>query len=180
MKKILTKFLDEQTNKVDNEFTNVISDTEVLELDETDGKATIAKAQNTFPGWIDGDFENYGTNVRSPATKKTQVTVHEMIKDGRFAQIFNGMSDDLNSLYLTQPQIIQFVQKHRKWLRTNGSNFLLFKVGEEFFVADVYFDDDGPLQVYAYRFSHDYVWFAAYRHRIVVPQLALKNLETNP
>jgi len=154
----------------------LISGTETLELDETDGKATIAEAKDTFPGWIDGDFEGYGTNVRGPATKKTQVTVHEMIKDGTFAQIFGGMSDGLNRLCLAQPQIIQFVQKHKKWLRTDGyGTFFLFKVGEEFFVAGVYFDGAGQLRVDAHRFSHDYVWHAERRHRIVVPQLALAN-----
>jgi len=153
----------------------LISGTETLELDETDGKATIAKAKDTFPGWIDGNFENYGTNVRSPVTKKTQVTVHEMIKDGTFAQIFGGMSDDLNSLCLTQPQIIQFVQKHRKWLRTGGyGTFFLFKVGEEFFVARVLFDGDGQLEVNALRFSYGDWWCAEDGRRIVVPQLELE------
>lgn len=154
----------------------LISGAETLELDETDGKATIAKAKDTFPGWIDSDFENYDTNVRGPATKKTLVTVHEMIKDGTFAQIFGGMSDDLNSLCLTQPQIIQFVQKHKKWLRTDGyGTFFLFKVGDEFFVARVYFDGGGLLGVGADRFSYDYVSYAGCRHRVVVPQLALAN-----
>jgi hypothetical protein len=154
----------------------LISGAETLELDETDGKATIAKAKDTFPGWIDGDFESYGTNVLGPATQKTQVTVHEMIKDGTFAQIFGGMSDDLNSLCLTQPQIIQFVQKHRKWLRTDGyGTFFLFKVDEEVFVASVYFDVVGRLEVYASRFSDVFVWHAECGHRFVVPQLALAN-----
>lgn len=157
-------------------YVKLISGAETLEIDETDGKATIAKTKDTFPGWIDRDFENYGTNVRGLATKKTKVTVHEMIRDGTFAQIFHGMSDDLNSLCLTQPQIIQFVQKHKKWLRTDGyGTFFLFKVGEEFFVADVRFGGAGQLRVSVCRFSLDYVWLAAFGHRFVVPQLALAN-----
>ncbi len=153
----------------------LISGAEILELDETDGKATIAKAKDAFPGWIDPDFKEYGCDVKSEPTKKAQVSVHEMIKDGTFAQIFNGMGDDLNSLCLTQPQIIQFVEKHHKWLRTDGyATFFLFKVGEEFFVADVGFHV-GRLEVYVRRFSNDFVWRAEDRHRIVVPQLALAN-----
>ena len=157
-------------------YVKLISGAETLVLDETDGKATIAKAKDTFPGYIDGDFKGWGCDVKSEPTKKTQVTVHELIKDGRFDQIFPGMSDDLNSLCLTQPQIIQFVQKHRKWLRTDGyGTFFLFKVGEEFFVARVYFDDGGQLEVHVSRLSRDRVWFAEGRHRVVVPQLALAN-----
>ncbi|MCX6719399.1 MAG: hypothetical protein NTZ38_03440, partial [Candidatus Taylorbacteria bacterium] len=157
-------------------YVKLIFGAETLELDETDGQATIAKAKDTFPGWIDPDFREYGCDVESESTKKTQVTVHEMIKDGTFARIFNGMSDDLNSLCLTQPQIIQFVEKHKKWLRTDGyATFFLFKVGEEIFVALVYFGDVGELEVCAYRFSDGRVWHAEYRHRVVVPQLALAN-----
>ena len=86
------------------------------------------------------------------------------------------MSDDLNSLCLTQPQIIHFVEKHKKWLRTDGyGTFFLFKVGEELFVAYVYFDGYGRLKVFVYRFSFDYVWYAGCGHRVVVPQLALAN-----
>ena len=157
-------------------YVKLISGAETLELDETDGKATIAKAKDTFPGYIDGDFKGWGCDVKSEPTQKTQATVHELIKDGTFAQIWNGMSDDLNSLCLTQPQIIQFVEKHRKWLRTDGyGTFFLFKVGNEFFVANVRFDDVGRLRVYVRRFSYDCVWYAGRRPRLVVPQLALTN-----
>lgn len=168
------KFAEIAENIAD--IVKLISGAEILELDETDGKATIAKAKDTFPGWIDPDFKGYGCDVKSEPTKKTQVTVYEMIKDGTFAQIFGGMSDDLDSLCLTQPQIIQFVQKHRKWLRTDGyATFFLFKVGDGFFVAGVYFYGGGRLGVRVDRFSYDYVWRAEDRHRVVVPQLALAN-----
>ena len=150
----------------------LISGAEVLELDETDGEETIAKAAETFPGWIDPDFKGYGTDVRSPATKKTKVSVHEMIKDGTFEKIFGGVSDDLDKLTLTQPQIINFVNKHHKWLRTEGyATFFLFKVGNEFFVARVRVSDDGRLGVGVLRFSHAHVWYAGHRHRFVLPQL---------
>ena len=157
-------------------YVKLISGAEELGLEETDGKQTIAKAKETFPGWIDPDFKEYGTNVVSDPTKKACVEVHEMIKGGTFAQIFGGMASDLNSLRLSQPQIIQFVERHRKWLRTDGYGTLfLFKVGDKFFVARVYFHGDGRLSVDACRLSHGHVWRAEYRLRIVVPQLALAN-----
>lgn len=150
----------------------LISGAETLELDETDGKETIAKAKDTFPGYIDGDFKGWGCDVKSEPTKKTQVSVYEMIKDGTFAQIWNGMSNDLNSLCLTQSQIIQFVQKHRKWLRTEGyGTFFLFKVRNEFLAADVSFDGYGRPGVGVDRFSSGYVWDAGRRRRVVIPQL---------
>ena len=151
----------------------LISGAETLELEPTDGKETIAKAKDTFPGWIDGDFKNYGTDVKGKPTEKANVQVHEMIKDGTFAQIFGGLSDNLDALCLTQAQIIQFVKKHRKWLRADGfATFFLFKVGDEFFVALVSVDGGG-LGVGADRFSRGGVWSASGRRRVVVPQLTL-------
>lgn len=47
----------------------------------------------------------------------------------------------------------------------------------EYFVAFVHVDD-GRLRVSAHQLSRDYVWGAEYRHRFVVPQLALGNSVT--
>ncbi len=154
----------------------LISGAETLELEPTDGKQTITKAKDVFTWGIDSDFQNWGCNVKADPTTAQNVHVHEMVKDGTFAKIFGGLSENLNELCLTQAQIIQFVQKHKKWLRTEGyATFFLFKIGEEFFVAYVIVYDDGTLDAYVSRFSDDRVWDAGYRHRVVVPQLALKN-----
>ena len=154
---------------------------ETLELEATDGTATIAKAEDVFTWGIDGDFRKWGLDVKAKPTKATKVQVREMIKNGTFAQVFNGLSDNLDSLCLTQSQIIQFVVKHKKWLRTDGyGTFFLFKVGKEFFVARVSLDSGERPYVNASRFSGDYVWGADYPHRFVVPQLALGDFENSP
>jgi hypothetical protein len=154
----------------------LISDAETLELGPTDGKRTIAKAKEVFTWGIDGDFRNWGCDVKADPTKAVNVHVHEMIKDGTFDQIFGGLSDNLDELCLTQDQIIQFCEKHKKWLRTDGyATFFLFKVNGEFFVAHVYVPSAGALHAYVYWFSDGYVWYATYRRRVVVPQLALAN-----
>jgi hypothetical protein len=176
-KKFLRKepcWIGSVTRKAEEIYTRLISGEKNLELDETDGNSIIAGATEVFPGWIDPDFSNYGCNVKSKPTGKMKVSVHEMTRDGKFTQIFNSMSSDLNSLCLTQSQIIQFVQKHRKWLRDQGyGTFFLFKVGEKFFVALVFEVDLGRLWVYVRHLSNGYVWDAKYRPRIVVPQLTL-------
>ena len=141
-------------------------------MPEIDGEETLAQAKDVFAAGI------YGAVKRSAckATPKIKMVVYEMIKDGTLAQIFGGIGDDLNNLCLTQPQIIQFVVKHRNRLRTDGYGTLfLFKVSDEFFVAFVYFGDYGRLRVHADRFSSDGVWNAERRHRIVVPQLTLRS-----
>ncbi|MFA6295606.1 MAG: hypothetical protein WC666_04300 [Candidatus Paceibacterota bacterium] len=155
----------------------LISGAEALELGETDGKATIVKAEGTFPGWIDLDFKEYGCDVESEPTEKVQVSVCEMIKGGTFAQVFNGMSDDLISLCLTQPQIIQFVQKHRKWLRKDDGYTTLFllKVDNNVFVVYVLFGDDGLLKAGIFRYSHNVGWSVRSNFYFVVPRRALVN-----
>jgi hypothetical protein len=65
------------------------------------------------------------------------------------------------------------VQKHRKWLRTDGyGTFFLLKVGNEFFVELVHVVSGGLLEARVRRFLHAYVWRAEYRRRFVLPQLA--------
>lgn len=150
----------------------LISGAETLTLDATDGTETIAQAGSTFNGYLDSDFRNWKLDVASQPTKEQKVSVHEMIEDGTFAKIYNGLSSNLDSLCLTQAQIINFVKKHRKWLRTDGyGTFFLFKRGEEFFVARVYVYVDGSLDVHVHGLAFDHVWTADVRHRVVAPQL---------
>jgi len=152
----------------------LISGAKILELEETDGKETIAEASETFTSGIYGFTKPEGS--KAVPTNKATAQVFEMVKDGTYAEIFGGMNNDLNSLCFTESQIIQFVKKHRKWLRTDGyGTFFLYKEGEDFFfVADVVLYSGGPF-VFRYPLSLDDVWGAEYRPRIVVPQLALKN-----
>jgi hypothetical protein len=141
----------------------------------TNGRATIAEAKDTFPGYIDSDFVNYGTNIPGQPTKKMRVEVLELVQDRTFGQIYDGFGRSRESLCLTQSQIIRFVKSHCQWLRTDGySTFFLFKEKvqdkDEFFVAYVYWSG-GRLGVSVRRLSNDCVWYAESRHRVVVPQL---------
>jgi len=153
-------------------YTKIISGAEMLALDATDGTETIAQTKGIFTGGIDGDFIRWGLDVPSQPTKGQNVSTLEMIKDGTFKQIYNGLSSNLDSLCLTQPQIIGFAKKHRKWLRTEGNDtFFLFRRDEEFFVARVDFRGAGSRSVRVDEFSSGSVWYAGFRHRVVVPQL---------
>ncbi|MFA6553988.1 MAG: hypothetical protein WCS89_00575 [Candidatus Paceibacterota bacterium] len=141
---------------------------------KTSGKENLANAKDVFTGWVDPNFVNYGCDVEDKPTVETPVEVFEMVEDGDFARIFGGFNVNLDQLCLSQHQIKEFVKNHRDKLRTDGyATFFLFKVGKKFFVANVYFDDAGRLKVRVHRFSHDYGWDAANRHRVVVPQQKL-------
>jgi hypothetical protein len=136
------------------------------------GKRTIAKATDLFTGWIDLDFKNWSTDVKGIKTKATELACLEIEKNGTFKDIFETYSKDLDSLVLTEDQIIEYVEKNQDLIH-DWYTFFLFKVNDEFFVARVY-GDDGELKARVYRFSYEFVWGAEYRCRVVIPQLALK------
>ncbi len=151
----------------------LISGDEVLKLDCLNGKETIADSKNVFSS-IDKDFKNYGANKTSTATKELIVEVYEMAKDTTFTQMFRSLNSDLGKLCLTQHQILNFVQKHRNWLRTEGyATLFLFKAGDQFFIALMRFDITGLLFVFVDFLECERVWNATIRYRIVAPQLPL-------
>lgn len=160
---------------MNTEFLKLISgEEETLTLDATDGKETIAGAGDLFSGNLAGNFINWNTNIKGNPTEAQNVQVHEMTKNGTFKQIYGSLGTELNTLCLTQAQIIQFVKRHRKWLCVDGyGTFFLFKVGDEFFVACARVGSSDLLCARAYRFSDDDVLRAVFRIRFVVPQQTL-------
>lgn len=143
-----------------------------LTVAATDGTETIPNAKSVFPGYLDSDFRNWDADEASGPTPELLVAVHEMVQDATFAQIFSSLGTDKEKLCLTHSQIIDFVKTHRQHLRIDGyASFFLFKSKGSFFVADVYFGDDGRLKVLVRRFANVYVWDGESRHRVVVPQL---------
>ncbi len=170
------KFLKEMFAKLAESIVDclkLISGAETLTLDPTDGAEMISKRSDIFDGYIDSDFKNYGCNIKSQSTDAMNVQVHEMVEDGTFEKIYSSQGRELDSMCLTQGQIISFVQKYRNWLRTDGyGTFFLFKVDSKFFVAFVCFAS-GLLFVRVLHLSYDGVWGAGRRRRFVLPQLTL-------
>lgn len=160
--------------EVSNAFLKLISGNESLVIDSVDGKETLANAKDLF-AYIDSDFKNWGADEKGSATKETPVCVYEMTKDATFAQMFGSLSSDPRKLCLTQSQIIDFVKKYRNWLRTDGyATFFLFESNNQLFVAGVGVGSGGAaLGVGVSRFENSCVWSAAYRRRLVVPQLVV-------
>lgn len=148
---------------------------EEIVIGETDGKETFAKAQYVFDGYLDQNFERWGTDKPSEKTKAQRVASYKMREDANFTEIFGSFGRDLNALCLTQSQIIQFCVNHRTRLRQDGwSTFFLFKVeqekGPEYFVAGIRVYEP-LLWALVFRFAYSIVWHADDRRRLVFPQL---------
>lgn len=160
-------------SKKENSTTLLFSKGESIIIDACKGKETLADAKDVFKSGINSDFKNWNTNKPSKNTEETAVQVHEIVKDSTFVQMFGSLGTDLDKLCLTQSQIKNFCKKHSNWLRTDGyATFFLFKVDNQFFVADVYVRSDG-LVVYVRRFEDNNVWVADRAYRVVFPQLAI-------
>jgi hypothetical protein len=162
-----------------NKCLRLISGREQLILSQTDGNDTLARATDVF-SYIDSNFKNWACDVEGQATEQAPVQVYEMVENVTLHKMFGGFEVEADRLSLTQAQIKQFVKRYPDWLKKSGNGtFFLFKVGSEFFVAAVYFFSDGRLGVRVRRFSLDRIFLAKKRHRLVVPQLALKSNDSH-
>ncbi|MFA5888673.1 MAG: hypothetical protein WCW47_01200 [Candidatus Paceibacterota bacterium] len=152
-------------------YLRLVSGGETLTISACKGKRTIAKAKTVFRGYIDPDFVNYGLDVEGVATPNTDVEVHELVRNGKFVDIYANVGVPLDNLVMTQGQVISFCETHQDWLRMDGyGTFFLVKKDNEFFVASVRVCPFG-LHVRAHRLSLDHVWDGEDRHRFVFPQL---------
>jgi len=139
-----------------------------VELPAREGKQTIANNGKTvFTAGIDEDFIRCGANESGVATPETRVRILELVKDADFATMFGSLAANVETLCLTQDQIISFVENHPDEL-SQGATFFLFKSKDQLFVAYVVQFDRVRLLAYIYRFEFDHVWRAGYPHRVVV------------
>jgi hypothetical protein len=146
----------------------LLSGNEPLVLDPTDGLETLGQATDVFK-YIDSNFHRWRCSVAGPPTTDTPVRIYEMAKDCTFQDMFGGFGVGLDSLALTQAQIKQFAKHRSDWLKKGGNGtFFLFKIGNEFFVAAVYFFSDGYLGVRVRKLTLERVFRAQKRHRLVI------------
>lgn len=147
-----------------------------LVLGPTDGSQTISSVRGVFKSGIDPIFENLGWDTKSTPTPMITARVFELRTSGTFQQIFgNG---DWGKVAFTQPQVINFVVKHERWLRSDGNgNFFLVKVKldegkaterEEYFVEDVRWRCGG-WYAHGYRLSFERVRDVGHHEFFVLP-----------
>lgn len=126
----------------------------------------IGKARDVFKSYIDPDFKNYGCNNSNISeVRDLPFLFKELTENMTFSQMFNKDTD-----VMSQSEIIEFCRNNSSDLSQNGNvTFFLFKVEDQFFVADVRVFSDG-LSVYVHGFEDGRVWSAEYFLRLVVPQ----------
>lgn len=151
-----------------NERLRLISGSKPLVLNPTDGQETLARATDIFR-YIDSNFERWNCNMVGAPTIETAVEVYEMVRDGTFQEMFGSFGVAVDRLALTQAQIKQFAKRYPNWLKKGGNgSFFPFEIGNELFVAALYFFSDGRLGVRVRRITLERIFRAQKRHRLVV------------
>jgi hypothetical protein len=120
-----------------NEFLRLVSESEPLLLEPTDGSDVLMNERDLF-NYIDPNFEDWGTGEKGPATGECPVEVYEMKAEGTFAQLFGSLSTDPRLLCLTQAQILSFVKVHGLLLRSKTfGTFFLFEFKGNLLIAAI-------------------------------------------
>lgn len=143
-----------------------ISDDFELILPATSGWAAMVKVEETFAAYLDPRLASYLTLRESHATKAVRIGVHQQERDGRFVDLFAGVSR-----FFTPHQVFAFCEAHAVWLHPQGwATFLPVKVGNESFVAIVGNSPKMVLAGHLLPLAHDTLWKSKIRYRAVLPQ----------
>jgi len=171
----LKKFLEGlkkpvEVAQVPKQYLRKLFDGEEVRLGVTEGKRTIKEAAGLFPGGIylhDG-FEKLPDEVLP--IPETLLEISELVENGKFAEFLPE-----GRVLGHEEQVLLFVETHRDKLRKDGyATFMPFLKGGKVFVARVLVHDVGRLEVRVLHFGYGDVWRAERRHRVVIPQQALK------
>ena len=151
-----------------NERLRLLSGKQPVLLDPTDGSETLGDAIDVFR-YIDRGLTCENCKLKGPPTPVTAVRIYEMVRDSTLQDLFGGFGLALDSIALTQAQIKQFATYQHDWLKKGGNGtFFLFRIGDDFQVAAVYFFADGRLGLRAREISLERVFRAGKGHRLVV------------
>lgn len=134
----------------------------------------LLKDQEKLFTYIDSDLKNWNVD-EGVQVSGVKLKEKVMDKDFTFKDVFNPYTD-----YVSQEDVISWVEENKYAIKKTYVYyfFLLKNSKNEFFVAGVYFNDDGRLKLHVHEFSGDLVWRAGYRHRIVVPATSPMFLNT--
>jgi hypothetical protein len=139
-----------------------------------DGTATIVQAKDVFNSHcgISKDFKAFRTGRKDLPTKEILVDVYYLCRDATLLEMFESLSSNLDSLCLTQAQIIEFCSHSTDLFEHNimKNIFFLFKVEDQFFITTVSMLQDG-LRATVSRLKSSGFWRRSDDNLVIVPQL---------
>jgi hypothetical protein len=150
-----------------------------LVVSACDGTKSLASANTVFKHCINGPGVNLtGDQGKSKPTDATEIRIWKVIKnDLTFVQMFGSIGNDLDKMCLTEHQIKTFCKDFPNYLCPEGGfTEFLFKIGYQFFIAEVHSLGNNQLDVHKYHFGYDHTSSRGkiFPHYIVVPVLNLR------
>lgn len=132
-------FLEEESSSPsEKSIITLLYEETSLTIDSCIGNRTIANAKKTFKSFIIPQYKEWDTNIPSYPTPDTPCQIYELNYREELIDIFSAISDDINSLCLTQDQIITFCTKYPEYLSNYPcATFFLFRVFDRFFVCAI-------------------------------------------
>lgn len=144
-------------------------------LPANDGSENIPESPHLFNSYLDPDFMKLKLNVNSEAQKEAAVNVYQLSKSSSFLPMLASFGTNLDSLCLTQHQIVDYCLLSPIALTPVGKNAILtlflFKRNTDYFIAAVEKIRAG-LQINVWPHSYEYILSAIEGHRLVIPQTA--------
>ncbi len=144
-------------------------------LPANDGSENIPESPHLFNSYLDPDFMKLKLNIKSDPQKETAVNVYQLSKSGSFLPMLASFGTNLDSLCLTQHQIVDYCLLSPIVLTPVGKNAILtlflFKRINDYFIAAVEKIRSG-LQINVWPHSYDFTLSAIEGHRLVIPQSA--------
>ncbi len=139
---------------------------EKIILPELYGHRTILKDREVFSFLKDDKLRIL--NKRERQTPKCEIAIYDLVVSATFDEIFHSLSDDLDSLCLTQHQILKVCENYKKYLKLGYATFFLVKK-KRFFRKPKYYvifvgNHGGGLDVGIYDFKDYYQWSPGAAH----------------
>jgi hypothetical protein len=123
--------------KVENVAFKRLFAKQTIILQENDGHRTIASSKDVFDSWLSPRFKGLGLDKPQKATAATEVSVYELAEDD-FSPFFINLCRNPNrpqEACLTQSQIVDFCQKHKKKLDPYRVTSFIFEENGSYYVA---------------------------------------------
>ncbi len=147
--------------------TNISTDSRGVIVEALDGNAVGYNPQTII--FIKAEDEDR-MHQSYQATAETQVDVSEILSDKTFMEMFTGISENLDSLVLTQPQIMMICNKYFERLaKDDTQNIFLTKIGDEYFTVVTKMGSNESLALSYFSLNYDYVWHRETQRRIFYP-----------
>lgn len=152
----------------------LVSDGEIIRIRALDGSRVFKFSDGDLFKYVFFDLVGLDTNEHAIKTDEAELLVYELVKDANIYQMFNSLNKNFDQLCLTQNQILEFLDKYKKYSK-NKTNHFLFKSNDKIFIAQICADADDSMRLFGGHISDNDINGSVYpasgvSFRVVVPK----------